>query len=87
MSTLLQNDKAYRVKYLYMEKFREGLYLIKVALSSRIALLSSFMLASDFTRGNAMIFRYSAMKMFSSGTNAIRLALAVVFRQLLRFRQ
>ena len=30
MSTLLQNDEAYRVKYLYMDDFREGIFSDKV---------------------------------------------------------
>ena len=44
------------------------------------------MLASDFTRGDVLTFRCSAMKMSSSGTKAIRLAFPMVFRKLLGIR-
>ena len=38
MSTLLQNDEAYRVKYLYMDEFREGLLSDKVRNSQGLAI-------------------------------------------------
>ena len=38
MSTLLQNDEAYRLKYLYMDDFREGLLSDKVRNSQGLAI-------------------------------------------------
>ena len=38
MSTLLQNDEAYRVRYLYMDEFREGLLSDKVRNSQGLAI-------------------------------------------------
>ena len=38
MSTLLQNDEAYRVKYLYMDEFREGLLSDEVRNSQGLAI-------------------------------------------------
>ena len=38
MSTLLQNDEAYRVKYLYMDEFREGLLSDKARNSQGLAI-------------------------------------------------
>ena len=49
-------------------------------MSSRIALISKSMLARDFTRGDVLTFRSSALKMSSSGTKAMRLAFPMVFR-------
>ena len=49
-------------------------------MSSRIVLISKSMLARDFTRGDVLTFRSSALKMSSSGTKAMRLAFPMVFR-------
>ena len=38
MSTLLQNHESYRVKYLYMDEFREGLLSDKVRNSQGLAI-------------------------------------------------
>ena len=38
MSTLLQNDEAYRVRYLYTDEFREGLLSDKVRNSQGLAI-------------------------------------------------
>ena len=38
MSTLLQNDEAYRVRYLYMDEFRGGLLSDKVRNSQGLAI-------------------------------------------------
>ena len=47
-------------------------------MSSRIALISGSMLARDFTKGDVLTFRSSALKMSSSGIKAMRLAFTMV---------